>query len=363
MQTNSKLSDVSVLRSFAVFSVVLNHAFNPFMAYGEGMIQTPLSPYYMSVFANFWGFRMPLYIFISGYLFSYLFNKKGKYTSFWGFTRNKFERLIIPYIIFSVLIALTYNQFKLEYFKNFIDGYEHLWFILMLFESFIIARLLACIKNVNQHFWFQAIILIISFIISLAFRFKVTYFLGINFLVNYFVWFWFGYIVLLNKEKLFRLLKYKYVITFIIVWVTLCILIELFCPKHSWGYSNSFGYDSVKYLSYFSIVIGIFLLINKKIEQGFHAPQWVENLNQCSYGIYIFHCWILFYFFKPSCPVYSQIQELATAHYIIFPAIAFVFLFLISLFITKLLLRFRVGRFLLGNSPSAKPQHTTPKYP
>jgi len=297
---------------------------------------------------------MPLYIFISGYLFSYLFNKKGKYTSFFGFIKNKFERLIIPYIIFSVLIALTYNQFSLKYFENFIDGYENLWFILMLFESFVIARLLACIKNVNEHFWLQSIILIISFIFSIVFGLRVTHFLGFNFVVIFFVWFWLGYITLLNKEKLFRLSKYKYVITFIVVWITFCVLFELFCPKYSWGYSNSFEYRLVKDLSYFSIIISIFLLVNKKIEQGFHAPQWVENLNQYSYGIYIFHCWILFYFFNLGCPVYSKIQKLATAHYIIFPIIAFVFLFLSSLFITKLLLNFRVGRFLLGNSPSTK---------
>lgn len=355
MQNNAKLSDVSALRSFAILSVVLYHSFSPYIAYGAGMIQSPVSPFYMTIFSNFWSFRMPLYIFISGYLFSFLFNKKGKYASLGGLVRNKFERLIIPYIIFSVLIALTYKQFNLDYAQKILEGYQHLWFILMLFESFVVARLLACIKYVNQRLWFQMILLAIFFLISLVFKFRVTRLLAFNYLVGNFFWFWFGYIALLNKEKLFRLLKYKYIITFLAVWVIFCILIELFCPVHTWGYENGFKYDLVKYSSYFFIIISIYLLINKKIKQSLVVPQWVENLNRCSYGIYIFHFWILFYFFIPTCPVYSQVQKLATTHYIIFPTITFVFLFTSSLLITKLLLRYKFGRFLLGNSPSPKP--------
>jgi peptidoglycan/LPS O-acetylase OafA/YrhL len=351
MSNCQKLPDVSVLRSFAIISVVLYHAFCPYM--GWFFIETPLRPFYNTIFSNFWGFRMPLFIFISGYLFSYLLNKKSKYTSVFGFIKKKFTRLVIPYIIFSALIALTYKQFNLNNLENFENGYEHLWFILMLFWCFVVARLLACITYINRHTWLQFVLLIIFLNISLICKlndYKIDRFLSFDCLVNYFVWFWFGYILLLNKEKLLHLLSYKYIILFTAIWIIACCQTELFCPKDNsiWGYKIGYWYDFIKYLSYFSIIFSIFLLINIKIAQGFLAPQWVESLNKCSYGIYIFHHWIMRYIFTEEFTYHTQIYDLASRHHLRFPFIMFVCVFILSFLITKLLLKLKVGRFFIG---------------
>jgi fucose 4-O-acetylase-like acetyltransferase len=346
MQNNLRLDDVSILRSIAIVSVVFMHAFGAYTSWG--FIETPLQPVYNSIFYNWWGFRMPLFIFISGYLFSYLLNERGKYASLWGFIKKKFVRLVIPYLLFSGLIGLTYRNLTLE---QLLNGYEHLWFILMLFWCFIFARLLSCFKWIKENFLLQILTLFFFLLISLFYRYETDPLLSFNNLINYFVWFWFGYVLFLNRSKLLWAFQYKYILLFAVGWIICCLYIEFLCPKDDsmLGFKTGFQYDLIKYFSYFFFILSVYFFINRYIEKGFSAPQWADNLNTYSYGIYIFHHWIMRYLFVGyGFPFRDQIYEMANQYHIRFPVILFISSFIISLLITKCLLRFKIGRFLIG---------------
>jgi hypothetical protein len=51
---------------------------------------------------------------------------------------------------------------------------------------------------------------------------------------------------------------------------------------------------------------------------------------------------------QPHAIFHTQFMELANQHHIRFPIFLFVSIFILSLLITKLLLQFKAGRFLIG---------------
>ena len=55
-------------------------------------------------------FRMPMFIFISGFLFSFLHYKKHKYPKFIDLFTNKFKRLLIPYWVFFPITGSLFGK-------------------------------------------------------------------------------------------------------------------------------------------------------------------------------------------------------------------------------------------------------------
>jgi fucose 4-O-acetylase-like acetyltransferase len=117
---NKRLTDISYLRTVAIFAIVLYHSFCPYMDWK--FVSSSYNPTYNSIFKVWFGARMPLFLFISGFLFSYLLFVKNKYQSFTGFVWNKTKRLLIPYLIFATLIMLSHDKLSWVYLKN---GYWH----------------------------------------------------------------------------------------------------------------------------------------------------------------------------------------------------------------------------------------------
>ena len=91
-----KLYDVVVLRSFAIVMVVAYHAYGlMYWGFVPKMTERFKDLYYV-VNEYVVNFRMPLFVFISGYLFSFLEHERGKYPTFMALLKNKFKRLIFP---------------------------------------------------------------------------------------------------------------------------------------------------------------------------------------------------------------------------------------------------------------------------
>lgn len=49
---------------------------------------------------------MPMFVFVSGWLFSYLLSI-GKYSTWWSLLRKKGQRILLPYVVFTVLFMST----------------------------------------------------------------------------------------------------------------------------------------------------------------------------------------------------------------------------------------------------------------
>jgi len=97
-------------------------------------------------------FHVYTFALVSGYLFSYLKNEKGKYASLSFLARNKAKRLLVPYAVVSIawIIPLEcyFNHYDIEeIITRYVLGTSpnQLWFLMMLFWCFIGAWFLSSV--------------------------------------------------------------------------------------------------------------------------------------------------------------------------------------------------------------------------
>lgn len=94
-------------------------------------------------------FSVEAFTLISGYIYYYKKNEKGEYQIFGQYVRNKAMRLLVPYVAISLLWGIPFNMFFWDFsFVRILDKFglgespAQLWFLLMLFDVFVIYDLL-----------------------------------------------------------------------------------------------------------------------------------------------------------------------------------------------------------------------------
>lgn len=95
-------------------------------------------------------FHVQGFTMVSGYLFFYLYVEQEKYSDIKRFIRNKFKRLLIPYVFVSCVWIIPINATLFHMgIKDvihsfvFMENPSQLWFLIMLFGVFLIARYMA----------------------------------------------------------------------------------------------------------------------------------------------------------------------------------------------------------------------------
>lgn len=218
----ARLNDVVIIRSIAICMVVAFHAY--YMMMVEGHFPASAQMYhdmYFNVNCLILQFRMPLFIFISGYLFSHLENDRGKYATFKELIKNKFKRLIIPFFVFATVFMLSIHDFSLR--PYYAWGYQHLWFISMLFWCFIFTRVQSFAPE-STKWWWKAGILLVSFLLMIS-GMKIIPMVGIQYLLLWYFWFYFGYQLYLNRDETFHIInKHNISISFVLaaIFVASC---------------------------------------------------------------------------------------------------------------------------------------------
>nr|MBD5376410.1 acyltransferase [Bacteroides sp.] len=342
---SSRLNDVVIIRSIAIVMVVAFHAY--YMMMVPGHFPKSMDMYhqmYYNINCLILQFRMPLFIMISGYLFSHLENDKGKYATFKALLQNKFKRLILPFFVFATVFMLSINDFSWEPYYRW--GYQHLWFIPMLFWCFIFTRLQSFLPF-NKSTWWKATILTVFFCFDILPHISVPFFALPNFLRWYF-WFYFGYQIYLNRDKLYGVMNnHRYIYSFILLSIFIC---------GSWVKCNYLESNTIHTwyteLANISVAILFWFWINFILFRFISADGGVIRkfnwLNKHSYGIYVFHNWLQPFLISSTAIGLFGLETLAMNYPILFPLVFFISSFILSLGLTWLLLKTRVGRFLIG---------------
>lgn len=209
--------NIAFLQVFGILLVVLGHSTN------NGGIP----------FLSKWiySFHMPLFIFISGFLF-YLTTKDIYNLNLYNFINKKFKRLILPYIIISSIAYLP-KVFLSKFAQRGIDlsmgSYLHsllypwdnvirfFWFLPTLFFIMIIVVILLKVTKNRLH---------IVFYFSVIFSFIVLNFIdieifNINGIFNYMLFFCLGMMYCKYKETVNKILEKNIGKIFIVVFVLL----------------------------------------------------------------------------------------------------------------------------------------------
>jgi peptidoglycan/LPS O-acetylase OafA/YrhL len=96
------------------------------------------------------------------------------------------------------------------------------------------------------------------------------------------------------------------------------------------------------------MIISLWYLCNRV---NWEKQTWVQpiiSFGNYSYGIYIFHNWIQMYLISSMAQRLFPLERWAGEHTILFPFGFFLLSLIISYLLTWLLLKTKIGRFLIG---------------
>ncbi len=188
-----RLNDIVILRSISILLVVFVHSFYIYN-YGSlsdiDTIVIKIERFFNLDILN--KFRMPMFIFISGFLFSFLHYKKHKYPKFIDLFTNKFKRLLIPYWVFFPITALCLGKLTHLSVDDFLYPMGHLWFLLMLFWCFITTKfVLVC--HLDRNKYMVLLMFIVAYLLAF-FEGNITKIGGLQDFASKFIYFFTGLI-------------------------------------------------------------------------------------------------------------------------------------------------------------------------
>ena len=331
---NPYFLDISILRILSIVIVVFFHAYG--MMYADHFPSTKdiyYSLYYTINQCIFINIGMPVFVFISGYLFQHqLIN--NKYTSFSFLLKRKFVRVIIPYLFFGVIMMATTGYFHpIELLSG---EYWHLWFLPMIFWCFIVSFWIN--KAIRKKYYLYIILLIIAFFLSLI-DLQIAHILGIYPISIWYCWFLLGAVCYIYQDKICAYISRHHLwIPLLIVYLVPAILSPTPYGERTW-YSV---------LSQIAIVMCVWWFVHSRSSDTLSKFDFTANLSKYSFGVYIFHNWIAFLLISKTSQRIFNLPDLAQSHIFLFPLCFTIVIFIISFSASWVLMKNRIGRWLIG---------------
>lgn len=329
LQKNNILPEIVIIRLGLIIFLVLDHCFAPFCGIWENLSDEVI-PFYHVIGRFAYSFFLEAFVFISGYLLAYAVQRKQGALNTRNCIWKKFKRLYIPSLVFSAiyvaLFAETFSVNDLRDWYYIAQGTGHMWFLPMLFWCFVF--LWAVNKLKISPIVVSLIFLFLGFLpIGLPFR--------IGYAVYYFLFFYLGYAI---KSGFLQFVPKKPGLTLFfsgIVLFTISFITTILYPPPC----NIFKISKlVMSVCAVIIVYWLSLYYSNKIK---HLSPILIRLSSYCFGVYIVQqFFIVYFYYHTSAPSMLNIYLL--------PWITFVITLMISLIVTHLMLKTKIGRFLIG---------------
>lgn len=350
MHTQKRLlEEVCLIRLILIILLVLYHSFAPFSGSWRPLDgQQAIEPIYRWVAIISYSFMLETFTFISGYVFGYQISRKGTSSlTYRGIGLNKFRRLIIPSLVFSLIYILILKpemlSTPLKSTMELISGVGHMWYLPMLFWCFIA---IVFIEKSNLRPKTTIILLV-----GLALLSFMPSPLRIGSAMYYMLFFFAGYAIQLFSFNTLKIATPKWIITALSIYVIALLLskssIALYISElNGGGYLSkalSLIIERFGQLLYalpgvaMVYLISYYIIYKKKIRLNIR----LINLSTYCFGIYLFQQFILQW-------IYYHTEAANIISIIYLPWIAFLFTLILSLLLTKLTLSTRAGRLLIG---------------
>jgi len=341
-KSDRQLENCNFIKTALMLLVVFGHAISLYSKNGW-FNQAPATPSLFLTYLSDWigSFHIYAFVLVSGYIYAYLRFEKNKYDTLLPFIKNKAKRLLVPYLFASACWVVPWQCVFLKtslpvLIKHYVLGISpsQLWFLLMLFGTFILAFLLS--EIINRSFLHCVISALAAYGISVV---------GSQILPNVFqIWKAFQCLPLFVIGIMFR----KYGISSVrripnIVWLTVHIALCGLC-EYLDNYAGLIFKVARLGLNLCVHIVGAimaFLILSSIAEKlNLKDKKIYEFLKENSFTIYLFHQQI----------IYITIMVLNGK----VPNIAFVFAnFFVSLVASSLIAvvlnQWKVTRFLIGN--------------
>ena len=211
---------LSCLQGFSMLTVVVGHVYDH-SNWVYGIYEKYLQDF-------IYIFHMPLFMFISGYLFN--LTKISNNTSYKTVIKEKVVRLLIPYFAFNLItfvlkllfprimnrtVDFSFNQFVQAFITLTNMPLYEMWFINVLFFFMVLYPLYCKILQKNV----LSIVFSIITLISLFFPINFAFIFDFNKICKYIVYFWFGILTYQYKDTIKKInnLHFSIVITLLFI--------------------------------------------------------------------------------------------------------------------------------------------------
>lgn len=343
------LYEVVLIRLILIVLLVLYHAFamyNGAWKMPEGIHEVK-AYWWIASFA--YSFMLEAFVFVSGYVYGY--QVRTKYNCVVDFNTTvlrKAKRLLIPSITFSILYFICFNLDKdinigrLVY--NILNGEGHMWFLPMLFWCFVMLFLVEKFHISSKYAFPLAILMAVCSFLPLPFR--------ISSAAYYFLFFYCGYLIQSNDIQLGKFYKGRNVVMFGVLFLSAFISLKLLLDNsavivfsqqsifHKAVYLASSRVCSIVYATLGLIFIYLFIEWLISVKSIVVSDKLVVFSTYC-FGVYIYQQFILKMLINNSSIVSS-----CGSYWL--PWTAFAIALCVSIILTLLTLRTKLGRFLLG---------------
>ena len=275
---------------------------------------------------------------ISGYIFCYKM-MNGDYKNIKIFVTKKIKRLLVPLLFVSVVwaIPIGYLFYKWDIstiFHKFIlcESPSQLWFLLMLFEVSILARFTWRILKKNDIYsW--AMVFSLWLIGKAGHGFSPNYYV-IWTSCEYFLYFYLG--ITLRQKDYMTTFMFRY----LLVWPILCL--AFFClaniVKQSTGLISKLSMMPINLLLTITAGISAFRLLTVIGNRINWHNKHFNNLSRHSMPMYLFHQQIVYFLIVMFDGINPYLHAL----------LIFVFVVIISYFISYICMKNKITRILIG---------------
>lgn len=341
---NNTLKNCKFIKTVLMILVILYHSL--MFWDGEWFAYPPKNPSIIlkGIAAFLSNLHIYAFVLISGYIFAYKMKENGdNYNKFIPFIKNKVKRLLVPFIFVAIfwscpIAAYFYKWDK----KTIIDKYvlgqgpNQLWFLLILFFIFIFAWCMyKAIKDKYLLGW--AFTLFLFVLARIGNRFIMPNYYEIWTACKYFIYFYLGMRIRQkeddNQKAIVKIVpSYVWLIMYIVVFAVSKIII---LDSRIIGKLYDFG------ISFILTILGAIAAFRCLDDLANHI-KWdnrlFKELALCSMPMYLLHEQIVYV----GISLFDGINPYAHA------LIIFIIAFSVSYLISKLLLRFKITRFLIG---------------
>ena len=203
---SKRVVELDMMKFWGILFVVLGHVTN--MYFPNGLVHMSEHPKGLMLISSFlYSFHMPLFVFISGAVYSYQYEILGKRYGLKRMISTKAKRLLIPYLFFGFVVMLPL-MVGCGFRESFVDyayhgiflskDSRHLWFVLMLFEVFVVFWVMRkMVEIIKLPKW---TLLVLSFVLMLVSS-KIPYIFQLNMTAKYLFWFAIGYDFMMHKDN------------------------------------------------------------------------------------------------------------------------------------------------------------------
>lgn len=340
------LYEVSVIRPIVISLLVFLHSFTKISNGGGYSNEYQLNSIYEWLCAFIIGFRIETIALIAGYVFAFQSIDLHRKYMFIPFVSKKFKRLIIPMLFFGCIYYFLFffnpAMFNIgSFFISLLSGCGHLWFLPMLFWCFLAIWIIDQFKLSG---WVTLLLLAAMAIMpvpSLPF--------GLARLPHFLFFVYAGYFLWEKREWLLdKALGNKTICGLWLLYVIMVIVTRVLLPESSAEmsmFSKGIIYLTNSGLKLFMSCCGImalYLLVCKfTTRENYKAKDWVITASDNCYGLYVFHQFVLVL-------LYFKTPFVNNLHPLLVPWLGFIIIYVVSLCLTKLSLKTKLGRFLIG---------------